>query len=158
MKPIKATRAEVEETLSSRQYWDLLPNYKHDQRRGRKKAPSEASDGAAVHLQLISWGLLHTHTANERIDGRSYKHAIAQGMRSGWPDFTVFDKGGRVLFVELKRERWASWSVSQNQLDVITELRAVGHMAEICWGATHAIALIDAWRRLPKQKHQELFT
>lgn len=144
----KATRGQVSDVLASKSYPDPLPGFEHQKRRGRGKAPSETDAGEALHLQLNAWSLLHTHTANEHVDGRIHRSAARQGMRSGWPDFSIYHTDGSVLHIELKREKWATWSVSMNQLECIQDIRECGHMAEICWGSAHAIALVDAWRRM----------
>lgn len=97
-----------------------------------------------THQRLSLHGVLHTHVANERIDGRAKGQALRQGMRQGWPDLMIFHQG-KIFFIEMKRQKRADWKISQEQIQCLREIRAQGHCAEVAFGYEHAMHMTSRW-------------
>lgn len=67
-----------------------------------------------------------------------------QGVKPGVPDLCVpVPAGGyNSLYIEMKAPKGR---VSDNQKEWISKLRSLGHAAFVCYGAEHAIALIESY-------------
>jgi hypothetical protein len=145
------SRPEVRDLIAGRPYRDPAPRYSVPV--GGSGSRLERDEGAALHLLLTERRLIHTHVVNERQRGRSMQSVASQGMVSGWPDYVVVrayqwpDLCGDLiwrpgLYIELKRR--TGWTVSASQARCIRALWSAGAVAEICWGADHALAVVDA--------------
>ena len=63
---------------------------------------------------------------------------------SGWPDRTLFAPGGRICFVELKRNKTDS-TISPAQKYVRRKLKALGFKYFVGYGADDAIKKVGKW-------------
>ena len=61
--------------------------------------------------------------------------------RRGWPDRSVLCPGGKVLFIEFKRDK--NSKPSANQVGVRTKLEKLGFTYHVCWDLEDAKALLD---------------
>ena len=76
----------------------------------------EALDFAGLDLDAFS-GRRASHGDHRRA-------AKAHGLNRGFPDFQFFHRGGRVCFLELKRQ---GNSLDENQAEIAAHLKDAGH-------------------------------
>ena len=86
------------------------------------------------------------HPANEGNRSRAFAHQLQLlGLRAGTPDLflAVARQGYHGLWLEMKRANGGK--VSQAQEEMLDLLDIAGYRAEVCRGATEAIAIITAY-------------
>ena len=75
-----------------------------------------------------------------------------QGVKSGVPDLFLASPhaGFCGLYIELKSDK--TCKVSDNQKEWIEGLKEQGYMAGVCYGAEHAIKVIERYLSQPRTK------
>src|SRR5512139_2703436 len=101
--------------------------------------PSEAYESQRFVAWLEAQGLLFSHIPNESPSKRQAIKNKRLGTRRGVPDFLVLVPG-KVIFVELKRQRGGR--VSPEQKIWVAALTAAGCPAKVCCGAQEAIEFV----------------
>lgn len=100
------------------------------------------------HIEVASWlrvkGIRFHHSPNETYT-TSFS-ALAKnkrmGVSRGFPDFIVVLPSG-LAFIELKRVRGGRTSPEQEQW--LEALTVVGCRCAVCYGAKHAIEVLETW-------------
>lgn len=95
-------------------------------------------------------GLFLCHTANG--GWRSDAEAgifIGQGVRPGWPDYTLYIPRGAYhgLVLEMKAEDGKK--PEDHQLEILSRLESMGYKAAVCWGFEEARRAISAYLGIP---------
>lgn len=108
----------------------------------------------AEQIKIADWmRIMHPdipfmHIANERKCSWQYGELLKRmGVRPGVADlfFPLFNRTCNGLFIELKVGKN---KITSHQLQFLHDMRGVGYMAECCYGADEAIALIKEFYSL----------
>ncbi len=91
---------------------------------------NELGHHAAFSAYLKKQNILHVHA---RTDQKS-------GIAVGWPDYTLFLPGGRVLLIEFKQR---GKKPTEEQEATIAALRASGHDVRVLFDHQTAIMLVE---------------
>ena len=65
------------------------------------------------------------------------------GTEKGFPDRTIMSPGGRICFIEMKKERGGVLSVHQRRW--VNQLTQFGFSVKVCAGAEEAKREIEKW-------------
>lgn len=93
--------------------------------------------------------LYHTPNGGQR-NSVEAKNLKRQGVKAGVPDlFLPVARGGYFgLFIELKSDK--TCKASEHQLKWIDDLKEQGYMAGVCYGAEHAIRVLERYLSQPR--------
>lgn len=126
--------------------------------RGKTRSGRPEQDAGA---QLVQWidllvlpdgtrpGALFCHVANG--GGRSAVEAgilKGQGVRAGWPDYTLDLPRGRFHGLRLELKAPEGGKPTSEQLDILDRLQKAGYQVAVAWGFTEAKAAIETYLKL----------
>lgn len=121
--------------------------------RFRNSAPLEVAEHIALANYLRWKGVLFNHSPNE---GKRLPQYVAKlkrmGMRTGFPDFFVYEPRGGFhgLAIEMKRRRGGQ--VSDAQAACLEELERNGYKAVVCRGFDEARAVVDRYLEMNERQ------
>jgi hypothetical protein len=101
----------------------------------------------AVAKMLDYSGLVWQHSPNEgQRTARQGKHAKDMGLKSGFPDIAIYDKGanGEPLAIELKAPNAKGYLPKPGAIQLAwhDKLRRCGWRVEVCWTFDEVLALL----------------
>ena len=112
----------------------------------RMATPLESAEHIAL-ADFLRWkGVLFNHSPNE---GRRLPQYVAKlkkmGMRTGFPDFFIYEARGPFHGLAIEMKRRHGGTVSDVQLSCLAELRLRGYRAEVCRGFDEAVRVVGEY-------------
>jgi hypothetical protein len=96
-------------------------------------------------------GLFFAHVANAGVAGGKVRGGIlqGQGVRAGWPDYTLDLPMGRYHGFRLELKRVDGNKPSPEQLETLERLESVGYKVAVAWGFEEARRAVSAYLGIP---------